>query len=112
MPSFEKINFEKLIQMKAMWHTSCKLKFTDSKVQRIRNGLQKREESDPSMEGVQKSKRRKDDQLETAKCFFLHKVETLDFGERIKKQATDLNDFSLHVELSKLRFNSDQYILS
>lgn len=103
----EATTVEDLVQKKASWHKSCRLQFTQSKLERERLKL-KRISSDNALDLEERKSKRQSAVLRNA-CMFceaegpnkLHQVLTLEVDNNVRKMATQLQDKRLIAKLSE-----------
>ena len=98
-----------LYQNNAKWHKSCRLRFSDTKVEALLKLKQKMNEESGETEEIQTPKRPRLTEFDNQKCIFCQKstaehlqaITTNGFGDLHKNMATEMNDTIMLLRLDK-----------
>ena len=100
----EDLTVQNLVQNKAAWHKSCRVKFSKEKLERAKSKRKKRDEEEPTSS---KEKRAQRQPLDKEACLFcqkthghLHEFRTFGADTNLRMMATELNDTELMSRIS------------
>ncbi|MEL7308718.1 MAG: hypothetical protein AAGK05_13165 [Pseudomonadota bacterium] len=102
--NYQNLSAEDLFCQEAKWHHSCKLKFSNTRLQRARLSAKRLTHESEYKPNVRSSSKR--ESMKTELCIFcdeggsLHEFSTLQSDHHVKKMAQELNDSKLLKKIS------------